>query len=161
VLTPISRNTCTTPAKSINKIRKGNGVTNKAPFGGKKYVGKKDISSIYSGKAWNPDEHVDKITGLPLRRMRDVWSINTKGYKLNQEHFSSYPVALCEIPISATCPPGGVVLDPFCGTGTTGVAALLLGRRFIGIEIFDKYLPVAEYRLQNYELERKKKKKVL
>lgn len=146
---------CATPMASIDHIRKGKGIKHRAPFGGKKHAGRHDLSAIYSGKAWNPDRHLDQTTGEPLRRMRDVWSIRTKGYKHNREHYSTYPLALCQIPILACCPPEGVVLDPFCGTGTTGVAALLLGRRFIGIELSDKYLPIATTRLQNNELERK------
>lgn len=46
------------------------------------------------------------------------------------------------------CPPGGVVLDPFAGSGTTGVAALLEGRRFAGCEITDAYHAVASARLE-------------
>jgi site-specific DNA-methyltransferase (adenine-specific) len=43
--------------------------------------------------------------------------------------------------------PGGVVLDPFCGSGSTGVAALRSGRRFIGIEREDAYIDIARTRL--------------
>ncbi len=45
------------------------------------------------------------------------------------------------------CPPGGVVLDPFAGSGSTGVAALQAGRRFVGIELSRHYHQVAEQRL--------------
>jgi DNA modification methylase len=54
---------------------------------------------------------------------------------------------LCEIPIKATCPPGGIVLDPFAGTGTTMVSALQLHRRAVGIEISTEYLQVAQERV--------------
>ena len=42
----------------------------------------------------------------------------------------------------------GIVLDPFCGTGTTGVAALMLGRRFIGIDLYQEYADIARARCQ-------------
>jgi len=61
-------------------------------------------------------------------------------------HFAPYPVDLCRIPILATCPHDGVVLDPFCGTGTTLLAALNLGRRSIGIDISPRYLEISHER---------------
>lgn len=76
----------------------------------------------------------------------DVWDIipeDTQGRKL---HFAPYPVDLCRIPILATCPPGGIVLDPFCGTGTTLYTALSLGRKSIGIDISRNYLELARER---------------
>ena len=76
----------------------------------------------------------------------DVWDIlpeDTQGRRL---HFAPYPVDLCRIPILATCPKDGIVLDPFCGTGTTLLAAETLGRRSVGIDISGKYLAQAQAR---------------
>ena len=76
----------------------------------------------------------------------DVWDIipeDTQGRKL---HFAPYPEDLCKIPISATCPEDGLVLDPFCGTGTTNLVAFQLGRRSIGIDVSKEYLRFAEER---------------
>ncbi len=50
------------------------------------------------------------------------------------------------------CARGGVVLDPFAGSGTTGVAALLEGRRFVGIELTEEYTQIARERLHAAEL---------
>ena len=58
----------------------------------------------------------------------DVWDIIPEDTQNRESHFAPYPLDLCRIPILATCPEGGVVLDPFCGTGTTLSAALNLGR---------------------------------
>jgi len=55
---------------------------------------------------------------------------------------------LCETPIKAGCPQGGIVLDPFFGAGTTGVVAKKLGRDYIGIELNPEYIKIAEKRLQ-------------
>lgn len=79
------------------------------------------------------------------RNMRCVWQINTRGYR--EAHFATFPEALCETPIKAGCPPGGVVLDPFGGSGTVGVVALKLGRNYILIEQNPEYVEMANKRL--------------
>lgn len=76
----------------------------------------------------------------------DVWDILPEDTQKRKVHFAPYPEDLCKIPILATSPPGGLVLDPFCGTGTTMLVASLLGRKSVGIDISDKYLAVAENR---------------
>jgi len=76
----------------------------------------------------------------------DVWDIMPEDTQRRGMHYAPYPVDLCRIPILATCPPGGTVLDPFCGTGTTLVAARDLGRKSIGIDISNHYLKIAEER---------------
>jgi DNA modification methylase len=76
----------------------------------------------------------------------DVWDIIPEDTQNRVSHFAPYPTDLCRIPILATCREGGVVLDPFCGTGTTLLAALSLGRRSIGIDISRQYLELAEER---------------
>lgn len=73
----------------------------------------------------------------------DVWDIIPEDTQRRQSHFAPYPVDLCRIPILATCPEGGIVLDPFCGTGTTMVAARKLGRKSVGIDISRQYLESA------------------
>ena len=80
----------------------------------------------------------------------DVWDILPEDTQARKEgHFAVYPVELCLIPILATCPPGGIVLDPFCGTGTTMVAASMLGRRSVGIDISSNYLKTARVRVKD------------
>ncbi len=76
----------------------------------------------------------------------DVWDIMPEDTQHRDAHFAPYPVDLCRIPILATCPEGGVVLDPFCGTGTTLLAALNLGRKSVGIDISRQYLEIAHER---------------
>ena len=71
------------------------------------------------------------------RNKRDVWLINTVPYKGG--HFAAYPPKLAETCILAGCPKGGVVIDPFFGSGTTGLAAQSLDRRYIGIELNAEY----------------------
>ena len=80
------------------------------------------------------------------RIKRTTWSINTKPFP--KAHFAVYPEELVETPIKAGCPPKGIVLDPFMGSGTTALVALKLGRRFIGIELSPKYIKIAENRIK-------------
>lgn len=76
----------------------------------------------------------------------DVWDILPEDTQNRRFHFAPYPIDLCRIPILATCPPDGVVLDPFCGTGTTLLAARNLDRKSIGVDIASQYLEVAQER---------------
>ncbi|MDR1321157.1 MAG: site-specific DNA-methyltransferase [Gracilibacteraceae bacterium] len=80
------------------------------------------------------------------RNLRDLWTCSAKSYR--GAHFAAYPVELITPCVLAGCPPGGVVLDPFFGSGTTGEAALKLGRRYIGIDLNPGYCRLAEERLK-------------
>ena len=62
------------------------------------------------------------------------------------EHFAAFPEQLAKTCILATCPVGGVVVDPFLGSGTTGKVAKDNGRRFVGIEINKEYAVIAAER---------------
>lgn len=81
----------------------------------------------------------------PFRNRRDVWHINTVPYKGG--HFAAFPPKLAETCILAGCPAGGVVIDPFFGSGTTGLAAKALNRRYIGIELNADYCALAGARI--------------
>lgn len=81
----------------------------------------------------------------PVRSRRDVWSINTAPYRGG--HFAAFPPKLAQTCILAGCPVGGVVLDPFLGSGTTAAVAKQLDRRYIGIEINPEYCVLAEKRI--------------
>jgi site-specific DNA-methyltransferase (adenine-specific) len=80
------------------------------------------------------------------RNKRTVWSICPQPFP--EAHFAVFPEKLCETPIKSGCPKGGVVLDPFMGSGTTGVVAKKLGREFIGIELNPDYIEMAKKRLE-------------
>ena len=76
----------------------------------------------------------------------DVWDILPEDTQKRGKHFAAYPEDLCRIPILATCPEAGVVLDPFCGTGTTMKVATELNRRSIGIDISQDYIEISQER---------------
>ena len=84
------------------------------------------------------------------RNKRCVWNINTKPYK--EAHFATYPKELCITPIQAGCPEKGIVLDPFFGSGTTGLVAQELKRNWIGIEINSDYIKIANERLRQHPM---------
>jgi len=78
----------------------------------------------------------------------DVWDIIPEDTQHRGAHFAPFPTDLCRIPILATCPPDGCVLDPFCGTGTTLLVAKQLGRSAVGIDISPNYVELTKSRLR-------------
>ena len=80
------------------------------------------------------------------RNKRSVWTVTTQPYA--EAHFATFPPALIEPCIKAGCTKGGTVLDPFFGSGTTGLVADRLGRDCIGIELNPEYAALAERRIK-------------
>lgn len=77
----------------------------------------------------------------------DLWSITTD--KSSESHFAIFPEALVERVVKSACPPNGIVLDPFAGSGTTGKVAMELGRKSIMIEINEEYVKIMEKRFKS------------
>lgn len=82
-----------------------------------------------------------------VRNKRDVWTVPVRPNK--ETHFATYPEELIVSCIFAGCPENGVVLDPFMGSGTTGIVARKLGRNYVGTELNPEYLKMAERRIFN------------
>lgn len=80
------------------------------------------------------------------RNKRDVWEVSTSPFK--GAHFATFPKELIAPCILAGCPKGGTVLDPFFGSGTTGVVAIETGRHFVGIELNTEYVKIAQDRIK-------------
>lgn len=91
------------------------------------------------------DKEQDLPTPSDKANKRSVWTVNTKPFK--DAHFATFPQELILDCIKAGCPEGGIVLDPFFGSGTTGIVAKKLNRHYIGIELNPKYIAIAEKRL--------------
>ena len=91
-----------------------------------------------------------KTNNYEKRNKRSVWKINTKPYK--EAHFAVFPPELPELCIKAGSSEGDIVLDPFFGSGTTGWVAQRLGRKWIGIELNEEYIKIAEKRFKQQEL---------
>lgn len=80
------------------------------------------------------------------RNKRDVWTVSTAGF--TGAHFAVFPEKLIRPCILAGSRPGGIVLDPFAGSGTTGIVAIKEGREFLGIEINKTYCTLSENRIR-------------
>jgi DNA modification methylase len=86
-----------------------------------------------------------KAVGDPSgRNLRSVWTIATQPYP--GAHFATFPEKLVEPCVKAGCPPDGVVLDPFAGSGTVGRVANRLGRRAVLIDLSADYIDQAMMR---------------
>ncbi len=85
------------------------------------------------------------------RNKRSVWTVTTKPYE--GAHLAVFPTDLIEPCILAGAPVGGVVLDPFMGSGTTAQVAQTLGRKYLGCELNPAYQPLQNKRLAQYSLD--------
>ena len=83
---------------------------------------------------WNDD----------LNGRMSVWAINPQQ---SHDHPCPFPIEMARRPILSSCPPGGTVLDPFMGSGTTAIACIQTGRNFLGVEIDPAYHAIARKRL--------------
>lgn len=77
---------------------------------------------------------------------RSVWTVAPRPFK--EAHFATFPPDLIRDAVKAGCPPGGLILDPFMGAGTTALVALQEGYNYIGFELNQEYISIAERRLQ-------------
>jgi DNA modification methylase len=102
-----------------------------------------------NGKYHNPGTGLQPHSGLSKsyekRNKRSVWTIPTKPNP--EAHFATFPPDLITPMILAGCPVGGVVLDPFMGSGTTALTARQHGRNFIGCDLNPEYVAIARRRL--------------
>ena len=96
------------------------------------------------GRKNNATNTAGMKTYTGFRNKRDVWSVTTKAFK--GAHFATFPPDLIEPCILAGCPNGGIVLDPFGGSGTTGMVAKQNGREFILIELSEEYIKICKER---------------
>lgn len=124
-----------TPTQEVSRKRAEYGLTTNAPKGTAEAV---EVSVM--GDRFAP----------PTANKRDVWRMATSGYK--GAHFATFPEELVETCLLAGCPVGGVVLDPFFGSGTTGSVAIRLNRNYIGIDLNPEYIKISEERTNNVQL---------
>lgn len=101
-------------------------------------------TSTFSEGARNTNNPLGKNPGS----VSDFWDIPTKPSSV--KHYASYNDSLLVKPILAGCPKDGIIYDPFMGTGSTAEAAIRAGRRFIGSEMSEDYVKIAEERLDPF-----------
>ena len=88
---------------------------------------------------------MDKLSKDLRKNPGNLWITPTSRFK--GPHFATFPPELCRIVILSGCPKGGIVLDPFCGSGTALVVAKKLGRNYIGIDLVEEYCEMSRKRL--------------
>lgn len=152
--------------ESLPRNRNGKGASTldikPVRIGGNKY-GDDDsaFSRTKSGKEWQPvmagsgaiygsrSGYFDRETGEPLcgatANKKSVWIVATQPYK--EAHFATFPEKLIEPCILAGSREGDLVLDPFSGSGTTGLVSLRHNRRYVGIELNPEYIEISHRRL--------------
>ena len=86
-----------------------------------------------------------KYTETAKKRKRDVWTVNVKPYK--GAHFAVFPKELIEPCIKAGCPDGGIVFDPFMGSGTTAQVAVENNKKYLGCELNSEYEKLQQNRI--------------
>ena len=88
--------------------------------------------------------------GETTKNKRSVWTVNKKPYK--GAHFATFPPELIEPCIKAGSQKGDIILDPFIGSGTTGMVAKSLGRHYIGCELHESYNDLIQNRVSQYTI---------
>ena len=89
----------------------------------------------------------DEVVVSDKRNKRSVWTVTTKPFK--GAHFATFPMDLIEPCVLAGCPIGGVVLDPFAGSGTTGIVAVGNNRNAVLLELNEEYIELAKERIKD------------
>jgi DNA modification methylase len=95
-------------------------------------------------------KNLAKIGASETKNKRSVWTVNVKPY--SGAHFATFPTDLIEPCILAGAPVGGIVLDPFMGSGTTAQVAQNLGRQYIGCELNPAYMELQNIRTAQQSL---------
>ena len=109
------------------------------------------MPQLYPGKRYHKGTKRGQLSGNPLgKNPGDVWAIpQVKAASVEKtQHPCQFPIGLVQGLIRALCPPDGRVLDPFLGSGTTGAAAAIEGRRFAGAELDRDFYRISVQRIQ-------------
>jgi len=138
-------------AEKIREVAAYDGRKDTVMKGSNKYKGGFVPSQSYQSfharghERWQVNESGDRV-----RNKRSVWTVPTQPF--SGAHFATFPPKLIEPMILAGCPKGGIVLDPFIGSGTTGKVARELNRNYIGIDLNPKYCEeIAAERIKNVQ----------
>lgn len=106
---------------------------------------------IFNYDAMRREDFPEDFLKKPGKQMRSVWAINTPAQveKIYGKHPTQKPLNLLKRIIEASTTPKALVLDPFTGSSTTGIAAITTGRKFIGIDICKDYLDLSVKRYED------------
>lgn len=111
-------------------------------------IGKKSTLDDRHGRVRSNESFNAAIAGevLPMRNKRSVWEVPTAQY--SDSHYATFPPALIEPIVLAACPRGGIILDPFAGSGTVGQVADRHGRGAVLIDLDPRNVRMMEGRLR-------------
>lgn len=127
------------PSHKLQTRRKANG----------KRPGRKVITIPRDGMHNQEQDYTEPVLANPGNVFKIIVGGGVMGHKLMHENEAPFPEKLVEIFVKSFCPPGGIILDPFMGSGTTAVVALRNGRKTIGIDIRDSQIELQKKRLFN------------
>jgi len=131
----------------LDNIRDKHKCINDKRNDGKRHEYKDDVKS--QNNQWLATNAVSfNPNGKNPGSVSDFWDVTTKA--TTAQHYATYNDELIKKPILAGCPEGGIIYDPFMGTGSTAEAALRANRKFIGGEMSSKYCDIANKRLKPY-----------
>jgi site-specific DNA-methyltransferase (adenine-specific) len=119
--------------------------------GGRKHFGVRNGTPEKGKNGGNPNLHNgrwDQAFHPNGRNKRTVWEIPLG--KFRDAHFAVFPEKLVEICMLASTQANDYILDPFCGSGTTGLVAVKHDRNFFGIELVEKYQKMAQKRIDEF-----------
>ncbi len=116
----------------------------------------REISRLFFASKASRTEREAGCEALPLTEVPIYPRGGSSVRLVRNTHPTVKPLALMRWITRLLCPPGGTVLDPFAGSGSTGAACALEGRRFIGIERDERYVPVACARIEHWSSEARK-----
>jgi site-specific DNA-methyltransferase (adenine-specific) len=136
----------------LDSIRDKHKHSNDKRNDGKRHEYKGDVKS--QNNEWIASNAVSfNPKGKNPGSVSDFWDVTTKGSA--DQHFASYNTDLIKKPILAGCPEGGLIYDPFMGTGTTAMAALRANRNFVGSEMSTEYIKICEQNIKPYLMQTK------
>jgi DNA modification methylase len=131
----------------LDAIRDKHKHSNDKRNDGKRHEYKGDVKS--QNNEWIASNAVSfNPKGKNPGSVSDFWDVTTKGS--TDQHFASYNTDLIKKPILAGCPEGGLIYDPFMGTGTTAIAALRANRKFVGSEMSTEYIKICKQNIKPY-----------
>lgn len=146
------------PCSEVSIKRAKYGLNTNHPSAGKNGIHTEKMGERFVPKSKNCQYDGQKLNSIHINRemggadtqyyvrnKRDVWSVNVHPTK--EAHFATFPPDLINPCILAGCKEGGIVLDPFMGSGTTALVCKRLGRKYIGIELNPEYKAIAERRI--------------
>lgn len=111
---------------------------------------KRENPIVGQGKGTHRKDREESSYDTGSRNKRTVWTVAPSGYK--GAHFATFPPALIEPCILAGSRPGDIVLDPFSGSGTTGVVCIKHQRRYVGLELNPDYIKLSHQRVNGTQI---------